>query len=126
MKRFFAFFVLLMTSVFAYGQAISVNGGSIQGTVTDASGAAIPGATVVVTSPDTGYTHSLKTDSAGLYEVGPLNPGAYTITISAQGFKQLQEKTVVRTGTATTGSAKLSVGSQNETIEVSAGAVQVN
>src|SRR5215469_15798652 len=126
MKKFLAFFLLAISSVFAYGQAISVNGGSIQGTVTDASGAAVPGATVVVANPETGYSHSLKTDGAGLYEVGPLNPGSYTVTISASGFKQFQVKTVVRTGTATAGSATLSVGSENETIEVNAGAVQVN
>src|SRR6201996_7408476 len=99
MKKFLAFFLLAVTSVFAYGQAISVNGGSIQGTITDSSGAAVPGATVVIATPDTGYSHSLKSDSAGFYEVGPLNPGSYTITVSASGFKQYQEKTVVRTGT---------------------------
>jgi len=126
MKKFLTFFLLALTSVFAYGQAISVNGGSIQGTITDTSGAAVPGATVVIANPDTGYSHSLKSDSAGFYEVGPLNPGSYTVTVSASGFKQYQEKTVVRTGTATTGSFKLSVGSQSETIEVNAGAVQIN
>ena len=126
MKRFLAFFLLAFTAVFAYGQAISVNGGSIQGTVTDASGAVVPGASIVIASPETGYSHTLKADSAGFYSVGPLNPGAYTVTVTAAGFKQYQITTVVRTGTATPGSVKLSVGSESETIEVNAGAVQVN
>src|SRR5580658_1224404 len=126
MKKFLAFFLLAMTSVFACGQAISVNGGSIQGTITDTSGAAVPGATVVIANPDTGYSHSLKSDSAGFYEVGPLNPGSYTVTVSASGFKQYQEKTVVKVGTATPGTFKLTIGKSSETIEVTAGAVQVN
>ena len=126
MKKFLALFVLLMTSVFAYGQAISVNGGSIQGTITDTSGAVIPGATIVITSPATGYTHTLTTDSAGFYSVGPLNPGAYSIDISAANFARLKVNTVVRTGTATSGNERLSVGSQNETVEVNAGAIQIN
>jgi hypothetical protein len=90
MKRFLAFFLLAVTSVFAYGQAISVNGGSIEGTITDPSGAAIPGASVVISSPDTGYSHTLKSDAAGFYSLGPLNPGSYKVMVSATGFKRIQ------------------------------------
>ena len=126
MKRFLASLLLAMTSVFAYGQAISVNGGSVGGTITDPSGAAIPGATVVISNPDTGYSHTSKTDSAGFYSVGPLNPGNYQLDISAPNFARLKVATVVRTGTATSGSERLSVGNQNETVEVNAGAIQIN
>lgn len=126
MKKFFGFFLLMTISVFAFGQTISVNGGSIQGTISDVSGAAIPGATVIITSPDTGYTHTLKTDSAGFYSVGPLNPGNYNIDVNATGFQRLKVATVVRTGTATTGSERLSVGSESTTVEVNAGALQIN
>ncbi len=126
MKKFLALCLFLVTANLAYGQAISVNGGSIQGTITDPSGAAIPGATVVVSDPDTGYTHSMQTDSAGYYSVGPLNPGNYTIDVSAANFSRLRVQTVVRTGTATSGNERLSLGNQSETIEVNAGAIQVN
>ena len=126
MKRFLAFFLLAVTSVFAYGQAISVNGGSIEGTITDPSGAAVPAASIVITNPDTGYSHALKSDGAGFYAIGPLNPGSYKINVSATGFKRFQVTTVVRTGTATPGSVRLSLGSESETIEVNAGALQIN
>lgn len=126
MKRFLVAFLLALTPVFAYGQAISVNGGSIEGTITDPSGAAVPGATVVISSPDTGYSHTLKSDAAGFYAVGPLNPGSYKIDVSAGGFKKYDETTVVRTGTATSGSIHLSLGSESETVEVNAGALQIN
>jgi hypothetical protein len=126
MKKLLAACLLLAASAFSLGQTISVNGGSIQGTISDPSGAAIPGATVVIINPDTGYTHTLKTDSAGFYSLGPLNPGNYTINISAPSFQHLKVTTVVRTGTATSGSEHLTVGSQNETVEVNAGALQIN
>jgi hypothetical protein len=54
--------VALPASTFA--QAVSVNGGSIQGTITDSTGAAVPGASIVVASKDTGISRTLTTDSA--------------------------------------------------------------
>jgi hypothetical protein len=57
-----AFFLSASTLVkpAAHAQAISQNGGSIQGSITDPSGAAIPGANIVISSPDTGYAHTLR------------------------------------------------------------------
>lgn len=115
-----------LTSALAHGQAVSSNGGSIQGTITDNSGAAIPNATVVVSSPDTGYTHTLQTDGSGFYSLGPLNPGQYVLEVTAPSFQKLRVQTVIRTGTATPGSEKLTVGNQGETVEVNAGQLQVN
>src|SRR5882757_6437932 len=116
----------LMTPSVSYGQVVSTNGGSIEGIITDATGAIVSSATVVIANKDSGYSKTLITDKAGLYSVGPLEPGAYTVTVTAPGFSTLKVDTVVRTGTATTGSFKLSVGSTGETIEVNAGALQVN
>ena len=110
----------------AFSQAISLNGGSIQGSVSDPTGAAIPGAKVTIVNPDTGYSHVLITDSAGIYTLGPLIPGNYTITAEAAGFKREVLKTVVKTGTVTDGSAKLVIGALDQTVEVVAGAVQIN
>ena len=60
MNKIFACTVMLLGAASALGQAISTNGGSIQGTVTDPSGAAIPGAQIEITAPATGYDHTLK------------------------------------------------------------------
>lgn len=114
------------TPTLAFAQAVSVNGGSIQGTITDSSGALISQAAVVVLGTDTGFTKTLKTDSAGYYSVGPLNPGPYSVTITAPGFQTLAVTTVVRTGTATSGNFKLTVGQSSVTVDVAAGAIQVN
>ncbi len=110
----------------ALAQAISVNGGAIQGTITDPSGASVPNAAITITSTDTGFKRTLTTDSAGFYSVGPLNPGNYQVNIVAGGFQGLSVSTVIRTGTATPGSFKLSVGQSSTEISVQAGAVQVN
>jgi hypothetical protein len=127
MKKLLGLFVLLFAVAgIGYGQAISVNGGSIQGTITDTSGALVPNATVVITGTETGSTKTLTTDSAGFYSLGPLTPGAYNVSITASGFQKLSVATVVRTGTATSGNFKLVIGESTQTIEVVAGTVQVN
>jgi len=117
--------VVALTSM-SIGQAISVNGGSIQGTITDSSGAVVPNAQITVLGTDTGSSKALTTDSAGFYSIGPLNPGNYEVTIVTPGFQKLAVKTVVRTGTVTSGNFKLTIGQSSETIEVNAGALQVN
>jgi hypothetical protein len=110
----------------ASAQAVSTNGGSIQGTVTDVTGAVIPGATITVTNPDTGSSKVLTSDAAGYYSIGPLIPGNYTVSVKAANFQNEVLKTVVKTGTVTTGSVKLTVGNEGTTVEVNAGAVQIN
>ena len=118
--------LFLAITLMGAGQAISVNGGSIQGTITDSTGAIVPDATVFILGNDTNSSKTLKSDSSGFYSLGPLTPGPYTVTVSAAGFEKLTVKTVVRTGTATNGNFKLAIGSSTETVEVNAGALQIN
>ncbi len=127
MKKLFglALMIVAITSM-GVSQAISVNGGSIQGTITDTSGAVVPNSQIAIRGTDTGSIKNLTTDSAGFYSVGPLNPGNYTISVASPGFQKLDVKTVVRTGTVTSGSFKLTVGQSSETVEVNAGELQVN
>src|ERR1700722_6367799 len=127
MKKFLGLVaVLFVTALAGYGQATSVNGGSIQGTITDPTGAVVPEASVTITGTDTGLVKVVTTDSAGFYSIGPLNPGNYTISITKPGFERLSVKTVVRTGTATSGSFRVTLGASTETVEVNAGALQIN
>jgi hypothetical protein len=119
-------FLPLALQTMSHAQAISVNGGSLQGIITDSSGALVPGASVRVAATDTGEVVTVKTDASGFYTVGPLNPGNYRVTLSATGFETLIVNTVIRTATATPGSFQLKVGAQTETVEVTEGAVQLN
>jgi hypothetical protein len=128
-----AVLVLSLTLTFAFAatpaslaQVVSTNGGSIEGIITDSSGAIVPGAAIVIADRDSGFSKSVVTDRAGLYSVGPLAPGNYSVTVTATGFSTLKVDTVVRTGTATSGSFKLTVGSAAQTVEVQASALQVD
>ncbi|HTF66590.1 MAG TPA: carboxypeptidase regulatory-like domain-containing protein, partial [Edaphobacter sp.] len=127
MKRLFALAtVLISISTMSLGQVTTVNGGSIQGTITDPSGAIISGAKITVSANDTGTVRNITTDSSGVYVLGPLVPGNYTVKVEKEGFTSLSVKTVVRTGTVTNGNYKLPVGESTTTVEVNAGALQVN
>jgi hypothetical protein len=127
MKRLFGLLmVLLSVGGLSLAQVTTVNGGSIQGIITDPSGAVIAGANVVVVSVDTGTNRATTTDTAGVYSVGPVIPGNYTVRIEKSGFTSLVVKTAVRTGTVTNGNYKLTLGESTTTVEVSAGALQIN
>jgi len=69
--------------------------GSITGTVKDSTGAAIAGATVVVTSPERGITRQMVSNSTGEYNESALPQGTYDIIVTANGFKKYQAKGVV-------------------------------
>ncbi len=127
MKRFFYLLLVLFFGVsLGWGQVVSTNGGAIEGEITDSTGASLPGATVVISNPATGSTKTVKTDSAGFYSVGPLIPGDYKVNVTMEGFERLEVSTVIKTGTATSGTFKMTVGKTSETVEVSTGDVQVN
>src|ERR1700733_1795062 len=68
--------------------------GSVTGTVKDASGAAISGAAVVITSPERGINRQMATNSTGEYNESALPEGNYDVIVSAAGFKKYQAKGV--------------------------------
>jgi hypothetical protein len=69
--------------------------GAIVGRVTDASGAIIPGATVEAQNQATGETRAASTNSAGEFRFLNVDPGQYTITVSAMQFAKYEDKNVV-------------------------------
>jgi hypothetical protein len=101
-----------------FGQAST---GSIIGTVTDPSGAAVPGARVVIVNNGTGVSTAVQTNQSGNYSVTHLLPGTYTVTFSKQGFRpRLQQNVTVAVGTATPVNAVLQLGPVTQTVKVSA------
>jgi len=104
----------------------TISTGSIQGTVTDPSGAVVAGATLTITDKATGQVIMSKTNSAGAYTSGALVPGNYVVKIEASGFKSTQLAVTVLVGNTVNGNAKLEVGQTNQVVEVEAGTVQVN
>ncbi len=93
--------------------------GAINGTVTDASGAVLPNVDVHLKSVDRGNTSSTKSNAQGAFQFQLLEPGTYTITVTAPSFKTFSETTTVSVSSTTIVNAKLEVGAAGTTVEVS-------
>ncbi len=126
----FAALALLAIAVVASSATLfaqtTVSTGSIQGTVTDPTGAAIGAAKVTITQKSTGRVITTTTTSAGAYASGALTPGDYKVRVEAPGFKTTEETLVVEVGVTATGNLKLQVGQANQVVEVQADILQVN
>jgi protocatechuate 3,4-dioxygenase beta subunit len=69
--------------------AAQVASAELSGTVLDPSGAGVPGAAVTATSAETNAAHKVVTEKDGSYFLTQLAPGAYTLTVEANGFRKL-------------------------------------
>ena len=126
MKGFQLRFVslLLLLSVCAYAAEVTAR---IKGTVTDPSGAIIPNVTVTATNQDTGVVTTTTTSSTGDYIFQKLPIGTYSVSAAAPGFMRFAATGIVlNIDQEYVEPIKLTVGSSVETVEVRAGAVQVN
>jgi len=101
--------------------------GTITGTVTDPSGAAVPGATVSAVNERTGAARQAVTNEQGSFSFPELDPGMYTLTVSKGGFRKLTERNVeLHVGDVTSVTLKMEVGTASETVTVEAAPVAVN
>lgn len=89
---FVCFLILAFSSSLTLAQ---LSTGSMSGTITDTSGAVIPGANVVVTQTTTGRSLEVVTTEAGLYAFPSLEVGPYTLTVEKTGFKKLEQSNIV-------------------------------
>ncbi len=104
----------------ARAQAVT---GSIVGTVTDSTGAAIPGATIVVTDISKGVSQAVQSNASGNYTVYRLVPDSYSIKATAKGFTPAEvQNLTVNAGDATESNLVFQVEGTNQTVTVSAGA----
>ncbi|MCU1238497.1 MAG: hypothetical protein JWP63_6464, partial [Candidatus Solibacter sp.] len=115
--------VLLVGLCSAVGRAQESGGATINGTVTDPSGALIAGAKVTAIQSSTGARRTTQTSSAGLFSLSAVPAGTYDVTVEAPGFKQAKFAAVpVTVGSVVTLDARLEVGTSTETVDVSADA----
>ena len=115
--------LLLTVSVPAFAQGANA---SINGTVVDSAGGAIPGAAVVVKN-ESGVSFEAVSNGEGLFDVPGVPPGTYTVNVSLSGFKTAVVKDVrVAPGTPTSIKAMLEVGSLTETVTVAASSELIN
>jgi hypothetical protein len=109
--------LLLAGTIPIYGQFHA----GIQGTVTDPSGAAVPGATVTVTNKATDISRTTTTRGSGVYAVYGLTPGDYRIRVSKVGFKaQVLENVVVASQGVQAANVQLQLGAQTQNVTVTA------
>ncbi len=114
----------LFQPVMLRAQAIS---GDLTGSVLDASGGAIPGATVIATNDATGIKSTTAATDDGVYRFSNLPVGKYTITASASGFAADTVKNLdIALSKVVTANFKLAVGATATTVEVSGGAVAID
>ncbi|PYV12433.1 MAG: hypothetical protein DMG07_17135 [Acidobacteria bacterium] len=99
-----------------------LNFGSIQGRITDATGAAIPGATVKLVFLNKNLSRQAASDPVGRFVIPSLEPGPYSLTVEVSGFKtQRREGLVLLTGQTLDIDVQMEVGNLSETVEVTGG-----
>lgn len=122
-SRVAAVLSLLFFTALAWGQT---NQGVIAGNVLDSTGAVIPNASIVAKNQGTGSVYRTKATSAGSYRFPSIELGRYTLTASAQGFKDTVSQGVeVRVGTVSSLDITLAAGAAAETVTVNANAPTV-
>lgn len=106
----------LVGAVFAQ----STNSGDIRGTVTDQTGAVVPGVQVKLTNLNTGVVSEYVTNGAGLYDTVSILPGKYQVTFSKEGFNKVVHDNVELSVGILTIDAQLSVGTAVQQVEITA------
>lgn len=118
---------LLTAALATVGVVAQENYGAILGTVLDQSGAGVPGAKLVATSPNLPKPIETESDTSGRYNMQRVPVGVYTITITKSGFATVKQNNVdVRLGSQITFNPALKVSAVAETIEVTDSAVSID
>src|SRR3954469_16994381 len=114
----FVLLVVLSAASSSFAQSQSVNG-TIEGTIVDESGAALPGVSVTVANLDTGDTRVVVSNEAGVYRAPLLPLGPYRVAAELQGFKKFEQQGLtISAGQSAVINVTLSVGSMAETVTV--------
>lgn len=124
MKKFcFIFLVSLFSAVLVSGQTTT---GRLVGTVTEANGAVIPGASVVITDTKTGKERTVTANSDGGFTVPLLDVGVYTVKVSSTGFKSTVYTVTIQVGQEYSLAVQLEVGQVTENVTVTSQAEALN
>ena len=123
LRLIYALALLLSAAAILAAQSIT---GTITGTVTDSTGAVVPGATVIVTNTETNLKTAVETDTTGSYTATLLPRGSYTLEGTATGFKRhRQEGLTLQVAQQARVDIQLSIGEVAESILVTADAAQL-
>src|SRR5260370_4160228 len=115
------FFGMALLAILAFGSvAQGQEAGQILGTVTDATGAVVPNATIAVKNLGTNAVRTVTSSSTGAYVVTGLLPAEYELTVTNAGFHPFSTRVEVTVAAKVTVDAKLSVTQENTSVEVTA------
>jgi hypothetical protein len=118
--RWRALLLLLTAATPALAQSQAING-TIEGTITDESGAVLPGVTVTVTNLETGASRSVVSNAAGVYRAPLLPLGTYRVIAELQGFKKFEQSGIaLAAGETAVVDVRLGVGTVSELVSVTA------
>jgi hypothetical protein len=121
--------ILAVLVLFVSGAcALAQGGGSvaISGTVTDPSGAVVPGAKVTVTDKSTSVARSIVSNAGGEFNIPSLRPSTYTVSVEAAGFKKYVQEIIMLADQVRSMDIHLEVGAATQEVMVASSAVQVN
>jgi len=113
-------FIVLIFTIFSAGHAhAQVTGATLSGTVTDASGAVIPGVQVSIKNRATGVVRNIKTDEVGFYSAPNLLAGNYDVTVSAPGFSTVAQTNIaLAVGAQQQLNVSMKIGETTQIVEV--------
>ena len=122
----YPFVLSLVLASFGLPASAQLYTGSIAGTVTDPSGAVVPGAHVVATDVDKGFKFPGTTDGAGHYLLRSIPPATYNVSVEVAGFqKQRKDGLIITVNLNATVNFSLIVGAASQTVEVKASGVEL-
>jgi Carboxypeptidase regulatory-like domain len=118
--------VTLLLSLFTTIQLWGQDSGTLTGTVTNASGSAVPQANVTVKNNDTGMSQSVITNQSGGFTITNLAPGTYTVSVEVTGYRRLsQENVQIVAGQPVRLTLGMQAGSTSDTVEVAGDAPMI-
>ena len=115
------FLLVAVLCVPAFGQTL----GEIVGTVTDSTGAVVPGAAITVTNTSTNAVRNAVSNEAGIYSVPGLVPGPYSVKVELAGFRVMTSALTVQVQQTARVDFALQVGQVSETVEVNASSLRL-
>ncbi|MGP8246106.1 MAG: TonB-dependent receptor domain-containing protein [Bryobacteraceae bacterium] len=118
-KRFVVWCMLIVP-------ALAAGNGTLRGVVHDPQHRPLPGAQVVIQGPGSTLTKTVASDANGEFQVSGLAEGVYTVAVSAQGFRLLEQQVNVRAGNGPVLHLQLELAAINESVEVSGAASRLD
>src|SRR5579863_1527165 len=127
MRRFLALAAVLVCALAGRASAQSIGGsGTIQGTVTDPTGATVPQATVTITNRVTNYSQTVTTGEDGAFQLTNIPPNPYHLEVMATGFEVHHEDTEIRGTVPVSLKIQLALGGGKTIVTVEAGELVEN